>query len=114
MSQSGVTNIVLRQGSGYYNTWVIQDTSGNPVNFSGFTGHAGITYNYSATGFLGEFNLNFISPLSGGTISLSLDSTGAAALPFGRFLYEVNVAPSGNVNSTGVLFGNIDVLPQVY
>lgn len=102
-------NLVMDQGSNFSVTITLTDENGNLIDLSGFTGYSSMRKTYSsinATAF--GVSLNTLS----GTITLTLDSQYTAAIPGGRYVYDVDVISSANVVSR-ILEGMVTVTPSV-
>ena len=110
---SGIYPITAAQGSTFkFNATVSIDTI--PWNFTSYSARMQVRADYNTTTKLldlstttGEITLN-----STGKISVTVDATTMAAVPAGRWLYDIEVE-SGGGEVTRILEGKFVVTPEV-
>ena len=101
-------NLIIDQGSTFFTSFDVNDDSGNPINFSGYTGHAQIRKHYTSTNAV-SFT---VTANSSGSVMLSLDSNTTSSMEAGRYVYDVELIAPANTTSR-VVEGIVTVTPQV-
>jgi len=102
------TNLVIDQGTTYRTTFLVNDSTGSPINLSTYTVASQLRKTYTSSNsvaFTATGN-------STGWVSLSLTSNATSNLVAGRYVYDVEISSSSNV-VTRVSEGIITVTPQV-
>lgn len=102
-----VSNLVVDQNSDFSTTVLLQDSSGNPLNLTGYTAVGRIKKYYGSNTFV-TINITFMSPLSSGQIKLSLDKNITKHMDIGRYVYDVKITDLGNITKK-VLEGIVTV-----
>jgi hypothetical protein len=107
---SAQNNLTIDKGTDFiYNIHLI-DSSGVPVDISGFTGSSQLRTSYSSNVHM---SLNvFVSTVNTGLITLSMNSAIASTLTASRYLYDLTLTSSNNVVSR-LMEGYITVNPSV-
>ena len=99
----------LMQGSPFEVELYIKSSPTTYLNLSGYTGHACVKYRYSS-GVVANLDVIIITPESG-HVNLSMPSTGTAALPSTKYLYDFELR---NGNTTiNYLYGYLNVYPDL-
>lgn len=101
-------NFEILQGSSFTLNVTAKDSAGTPLILSGYNARGLIRYQYS-TGVLFDLTPTITGPASG-VIALSGVSTGCAALPVGKFPYDVEIY-TGNY-AIKVLRGYVTIEPE--
>ena len=100
-------NIYIDAGSTYSTGIKLLDGDGNPISISGYTANSQIRKDYSSL-----TAVNFVTNLTNGLLTLSLDANTSANMTPGRYVYDVKlVAPNGT--SVRLVEGIVTVNPQV-
>lgn len=102
-----VSNLVVDQNSDFSTTVLLQDSSGNPLNLTGYTATGKIKKYYGSNNFV-TINVTLMSPLAGGQIMLSINKNITKHMDIGRYVYDVKLTDSNNV-SKKVLEGILTV-----
>jgi len=105
-------DIELEQGSYYSLAVLVSDSTGAPINLSGYSGYAPIKAGHGSSGVLGAFDVSFNLPYESGQITLSMEPSGTAALPVIQGVYELEIYPP-NGHNIKYLRGYAIVCPQV-
>lgn len=101
-------NIVIDQGTNFSTQINLNDSSGNPIDLTNYTIESQFrkTYNsINAYSFSATAN-------SSGAIVLSINANTCAAVPAGRYVYDLLVTDMTG-NATRVLEGQITINPSV-
>ena len=106
-----LSNIFIDQGSDFSTTVTINDTSGDPLDLTGYTALAQIRKTYASTTAT-DFGITFVNPRSDGQITISLTDNQTSALEFGRYVYDLLITDTGG-NKTRVVEGIATVNPSV-
>lgn len=106
---AATVNLSIDQGSSFSTSIVVKGSTGNPTNLTGYTAYAQMRKSYySSTAY------NFTASISGpttGTIMLALSPTASAAIPAGRYVYDVEINADSTI--TRVVQGTVTVDPEV-
>lgn len=103
------TNLVIDQGSTYSSNVVLKDINGDPVPLSGYTANSQMRRWYTSSNVTASFATSINTAT--GTITLSLSSAQTAAIPSGRYVYDVEISDGSIV--TRVAEGIVTVTPEV-
>jgi hypothetical protein len=104
-------NINIVKGATFAVDFNFTNSSGTPINLSGYSGQATLKNTLSTTSGLGNLELEFTSEVSG-SIRLSMDATGTAVLPVTQAVYDVDFYSPLGVSSK-VLYGYADIYPDI-
>ena len=105
-----ITNIYIDQGTSFSNTITVNDAVGSPLNLSGYTAASQMRKSYSSSV---AYNLNaVIASEVNGQVRITLTPTQSAAIPAGRYLYDVEITSSGGAK-TRVVEGIVVVTPEI-
>ena len=102
-----VSNLVVDQNSDFSTTVLLQDSSGNALNLTGYTAIGKISKYYGSNKFV-SINVTLSAPLTSGIIVLSLDKVTTKHMEIGRYVYDVKITDTNNV-SKKVLEGIVTV-----
>jgi hypothetical protein len=101
-------NIVIDQGTNFETQINIDDSQGNPIDLTTYTVESQIRKTYtSANAYSFTATAN-----SSGVLVLALTANSSAAIPAGRYLYDVLVT-SGIGNASRILEGQVTINPSV-
>jgi hypothetical protein len=110
-----VYNIIINQGENYDLTATLTDTSGTPINISGYSLRGKVRYSYGSTGVLVDLEPTVVSA-TGGIINFTLSPSETAALPITVAVYDIERYVSGQAPEntvSRVLQGTVTVTPEV-
>lgn len=102
-----VSNLVVDQSSDFSTTVLLQDSSGNPLDLTGYTAIGRIKKYYGSNTFV-TINVTIMSPSTGGEIALSIDKNTTKHMDIGRYVYDIKITNNANI-SKKVLEGIITV-----
>lgn len=109
-----VYNIIINQGENYNLTATLTDTSGTPINISGYALRGKVRYSYGSTGILVDLEPS-VTNATGGVINFTLTPQETAALPITVAVYDIERYVSGQSPETTVsrvLQGSVTVTPE--
>tara|TARA_B100001063_G_scaffold192645_1_gene183928 strand:+ start:1087 stop:1434 length:348 start_codon:yes stop_codon:yes gene_type:complete len=109
-----ISNLTIDQGASFKAEIDVKDSDGDALDLTGFTGAGQMRKTYSSSTKT-DFDVEFKSPRTTGTVIITLTSTQTNALKAGRFVYDVEITSPGSSGSdvTRVVEGQIDVTPGV-
>ena len=103
-------NIVMDQGATFNTTYTFFDQSNSAIDFTTYTAASQMRKSYqSSTAY--AFTAS-VYDASNGKIRLQLTDTASAAIPAGRWLYDVEITSSGGTK-TRVVEGIVTVNAQI-
>ena len=103
-------NLVIDQGTDFYATIDVVDTSDLPFNLTGYTAYAQMRKNYaSSTAY--DFVCADNNTL--GQIELKMTSTVTKDLEPGRYMYDVEIISDSSGDVTRVAEGIVTVTPGI-
>jgi hypothetical protein len=102
-----VSNLVVDQNSDFSTTVLLQDSSGNPLDLTGYTAVGKIKKYYGSNTFV-SLTISMPMPLTSGTVTLSLDKVTTKHMEIGRYVYDVKLIDNMNVTKK-VLEGIVTV-----
>jgi hypothetical protein len=107
-------NISGIQGDYIQLTLNILNSTGAAINLSGYGVRGQVRSSYGSSGIMLDLQPTITSDVSG-VISISIPSTGSAAIPVNEYVYDIERYPSGNIygNSIKLLMGKFSILPEV-
>ena len=107
-------NITGYQGDYLQLSLNVISSSGTAISFSGYDVRGQVRASYGSTGIMLDLQPTITSDISG-LISISIPSTGSAAMPVNEYVYDIERYPSGNIsgNSIKLLRGKFSILPEV-
>ncbi len=101
----------LYVGEPFYETVILYACDGSRMNLSGFSGNAPIRSTLGSTGgYLGQFTVGIVSPVSG-VLSLSMTDAETSALTPTQGVYSLTLSLSG-VSFGRKLRGYVDIIPN--
>jgi len=105
-----VSNLFVDAGANYSNIITVAASNGQPLDLTGYTVASQMRKSYqSSTAY--NFTASIYNAATG-KVRLQLSDTQSAAIPAGRWLYDVEItSPSGT--KTRVVEGIVTVSPQI-
>ena len=105
-----VSNLFVDAGANYSNIITVAASNGQPLDLTGYTVASQMRKSYqSSTAY--NFTASIYNAATG-KVRLQLSDTQSAAIPAGRWLYDVEItSPSGT--KTRVVEGIVTVTPQI-
>ena len=105
-----VSNLFVDAGANYSNIITVAASNGQPLDLTGYTVASQMRKSYqSSTAY--NFTASVYNAATG-KVRLQLTDTQSAAIPAGRWLYDVEItSPSGT--KTRVVEGIVTVSPQI-
>jgi hypothetical protein len=106
-------NLVINTGASFVNDFSVFDVSGNPFNFTNWTGSSQMAKSVSvgSTSYaIKTFNVGFTSAANG-KFNISLGSTNTRSLTEGRYVYDVLVSSGSTIYR--IISGNVLVIPGI-
>jgi hypothetical protein len=101
-------NIVIDQGTTFNTTYIIHNSSDEPIDFTSYTANSQMRKSYSSSNsFVFGVGLS-----SNGEVSLSMSANTTASITAGRYVYDVEVEDPSGVRSR-IVEGIVTVTPQV-
>jgi hypothetical protein len=91
---SNTYNISCEQGSTLLLNLTANDSNNLPINLSGYGVRGYVRYSYGSDSILYDLNPQITNSISG-IIYISGNATGTAALPIGKFPYDLEAYSSG-------------------
>ena len=112
---AAVYNLYIEQGATFQKTLTWKDSSGTPINLTGYTSRmqfrrsaASADALYTASTTNGDITLGG----SAGTIAIAIDATDTAAFDFGCAAYDLEVESAGGIVYR-LLEGGVEVSLEV-
>lgn len=101
-------NLVIDQGTSFSTSFTVNDDSGDPVDFTGYTANSQMRKHYTSSN-----STSFtVTANSSGIVTLSLTANVTSNLTAGRYVYDVEVVSNTSVTSR-IVEGIATVTPQV-
>ena len=105
-----LSNLSVDQGSDFSAEVVVEDSSGDVANLSGYTGAGQIRKTYTSTAFT-AFGV-VVTNATNGLLTLTLANTVTNGMKAGRYVYDLTVTSASSI-TTRVVEGQINVTPSV-
>lgn len=96
-----VKNIYVDQNSNWEKTFTLYDQNHSPFNLSGYTPYAQIR-KYPQTDVIAEFSCEVLNPPTLGKLVLSLDYDTVSEIKEGKYLYDILLVASDNIQIRAV------------
>ena len=106
-------NIHIEQGTSLNISLTASDSSGNPLNLSGYSVSGQAKYSYGSTGILLNLNPTVDPSLISGIINISVPPEASTGIPITKGVYEILAYGTGDY-CFKVIGGYIDVYPGLY
>lgn len=101
-------NIVIDQGTTFNTTFIIHNSSDEPIDFTTYTANSQMRKSYSSSN---SFAFG-VSLSSNGEVGLSMNANTTGSIVAGRYVYDVEVQDAAGVRSR-IVEGIATVTPQV-
>ena len=101
-------NLIMDQGTTFITSFTVNDDTGSPINFSGYSGLSQIRKTYTSSN---AYSMG-VSLYSNGSVVLNMSATNTSLIVAGRYVYDVEVTDVSN-NISRVVEGVVTVTPQV-
>ena len=105
------SNLTIDQGSTFSVEIDVTDSSGDPLNLTGYTVAGQIRKTYSSSTFT-NFTASVYSAI-GGTVKIELSATTTNAMKAGRYVYDVEITQTSSGDITRIVEGQLEVKPGV-
>ncbi len=108
------TNLIIEQGATFDKTYTWQNSSGLPINLTGYTARMQAKLNYDTEALINLTTENGGIVLGGslGTIQLIISASATSAIPApAKLLYDLELINGSVV--TRLLQGYIEIIPEV-
>ena len=104
-----IYNLAIDQGTDLQTTVTVTDSSGSARNLANTTGRAQLRRSYFSESNV-QFTVSIDNPANGEVV-LSLTNAQTANLKYGRYVYDLELVTSGNVER--ILEGIVTIYPEV-
>ena len=110
---AAVANFNIDQGTTFSSTVTVKDSTGNPLDLTGYTATANMALGYASTRTRTALTIAFASDRTTGDVTMSLTATQTAALEApARYVFDMDITDSSGV-VTRVIEGLMTVRPNV-
>ena len=106
-----LSNLSVDQGSDFSAEVVVEDSSGDVANLSGYTGAGQIRKTYTSSTKV-DFGV-VVTNATQGLLTLTLSNTVTNAMKAGRYVYDVEITKTSNGEKTRVVEGQVTINPGV-
>ena len=106
-----LSNLSIDQGSDFSAEIVVEDSSGDVANLTGYTGAGQIRKTYTSSTAV-AFGVT-VTNAAAGLLTLTLTNTVTNAMKAGRFVYDVEITKTSNGEKTRVVEGQVTINPGV-
>ncbi len=118
-NEDGTIDAVGKQGSTWAFVMRLQDSDGNAVDLTGYTGRGQIRKRYSSTDITASFTVTVDTPEMDGVVSVLMSSTVTTGITSGKtyrssaskYVYDIEIVSSGNV-VTRLIQGKMYIDPE--
>jgi|TARA_B110000259_G_scaffold130111_1_gene146801 hypothetical protein len=105
------SDISIDQGSDFSAEIVVNDSTGTVANLTGYTAAGQIRKTYTSSTFT-AFGAT-VTNATKGVLTITLSNTVTNAMKAGRYVYDVEITKTSNVEKTRVVEGQLTVNPGV-
>jgi hypothetical protein len=106
-----LSNLSIDQGSDFSAEIVVEDSSGDTANLTGYTGAGQIRKTYTSSTAV-AFGVT-VTNAAAGLLTLTLTNAVTNAMKAGRFVYDVEITKTSNGEKTRVVEGQVTINPGV-
>lgn len=111
---AGIKNLIIDQGSDWFITFTYKDSTGTPINLTGFTANLQLRTSYDAP--TAALSLTSIAGITitalSGQIAVHATATQTGAITAGDYVYDLEITSSTGI-ITRIIQGRATVTPQV-
>lgn len=91
---AAILNLQIQQGTSFETEVTIEESSGVPLDLSGFTLRSEMRKHYTSANTTATFVASTLAPVAG-KLTLGLTAATTAAIKAGRYLYDVEIVSAG-------------------
>ena len=106
-----LSNLSIDQGSDFSAEVIVEDSSGDVANLTGYTGAGQIRKTYTSSTAV-AFGVT-VTNAAAGLLTLTLTNAVTNAMKAGRFVYDVEITKTSNGEKTRVVEGQVTINPGV-
>jgi hypothetical protein len=106
-----LSNLSIDQGSDFSAEVVVEDSSGDVANLTGYTGAGQIRKTYTSSTAV-AFGVA-VTNAGSGLLTLTLTNAVTNAMKAGRYVYDVEITKTSNGEKTRVVEGQVTINPGV-
>ena len=106
-----LSNLSIDQGSDFSAEVIVEDSSGDVANLTGYTGAGQIRKTYTSSTAV-AFGVT-VTNAAQGLLTLTLTNAVTNAMKAGRFVYDVEITKTSNGEKTRVVEGQVTINPGV-
>ena len=106
-----LSNLSIDQGSDFSAEVIVEDSTGDVANLTGYTGAGQIRKTYSSSTAV-AFGVA-VTNAGAGILTLTLTNAVTNAMKAGRFVYDVEITKTSNGEKTRVVEGQVTINPGV-
>jgi hypothetical protein len=106
-----LSNLSVDQGSDFSAEVIVEDSSGDVANLTGYTGAGQIRKTYSSSTAV-SFGVT-VTNAGAGLLTLTLTNTQTNAMKAGRYVYDIEITKTSNGEKTRVVEGQVTINPGV-
>jgi hypothetical protein len=105
------SNLFIDQGSYYTTSVTVTGEGGDAVDLTGYTAAGLMRKSYSSTRSY-PLTCTIVIPATQGIIKVELPDADSSAMPFGRYLYDIEVTNTMTNHKLRVLEGLVIISPE--
>jgi hypothetical protein len=106
-----LSNLSVDQGSDFSAEVVVEDSTGDTANLTGYTGAGQIRKTYTSSTKV-DFGV-VVTNATNGLLTLTLANAVTNAMKAGRYVYDVEITKTSNGEKTRVVEGQLIINPGV-
>ena len=123
---AGIYNFTIEQGTTVVKQFTYKDSSGDPVDLSGYSASMQIRQTYTSSGYVSSFTgsaaasgsegLSIITSGTGstkGTVELRINASTTSAYTFTSAVYDLEITKTSDGTVSRLLQGSIVLSPEV-
>mgnify|MGYP007029125622 FL=1 len=108
-----VANFTIDQGTTFSSTVTVKDSTGSPLDLTGYTATAKMALGYASTRTRTDLTIEFTADRTTGGVTMSLTATQTAALEApARYVFDLDITDSSGT-VTRVIEGLMTIRPNV-
>ena len=106
-----LSNLSIDQGSDFSAEVIVEDSTGNVANLTGYSGAGNIRKTYTSATKV-DFGV-VVTNAGSGLLTLTLANSVTNAMKAGRYVYDVEITKTSNGEKTRVVEGQVTINPGV-